>query len=183
MKYQSRSFKIKNGSKIEVRQTSTDDSRQLLSVVKEYISTTSYIPLYEQEFKLTDEQEKNWIRRYLEDNNSLLLVAVYNGAIIGNIDLTENSRRMLNHTGVIGMGILKEWRNMGVGTILLEQTIYWAKKFSSLEIIWLQVFANNLPAISLYKKLGFSEDGRQMGFIKDKFGQYQDNVLMSLRIR
>jgi RimJ/RimL family protein N-acetyltransferase len=47
-----------------------------------------------------------------------------------------------------------------------------------IEKIGLSVFATNLDAIRLYKRLGFVEEGRQPREIKLGPGEYADNVLM-----
>jgi ribosomal protein S18 acetylase RimI-like enzyme len=56
------------------------------------------------------------------------------------------------------MGVLKEYRQLGIGKILAEQTIKKAKQQNMLRIE-LEVLASNLPAIGLYEKLGFQVEG------------------------
>lgn len=67
----------------------------------------------------------------------------------------------------------------GIGTKLLERVIEWAKNSHTLEKIQLNVRASNLSAISLYKKMGFEEEGRLKNRIKIK-DRYIDDVIMGL---
>jgi RimJ/RimL family protein N-acetyltransferase len=110
------------------------------------------------------------------------LVAEYDNEIIGNIDLTGNRRKVMEHTAVVGMGMLKEWRGTGLGTFLLQMTIEWAKEHPVLELIWLQVYTENKLGVHLYRKMGFEENGIIKNFFKHHLG-YFDNLTMTMRVK
>ena len=103
--------KIPSGEVITIRTGSRQDAQKLIALKKSYITGTTSIPLYEDEYRNTIVEEAEWIDRYNNQDNSLLLLAEYNGEVIGNIDLTGNQRRKLYHTGMIGMGIHNDWQN------------------------------------------------------------------------
>ena len=139
-KFESLEIRLKNGKVVTIRQAEITDAEKLLNTIKNYIPQSEFIPILEKEIKLTIEQEKEWIKYFLTYDNSLLLVVEYENNIIGNIDLTGNQRKVMEHTAVIGMGLLKEWRNIGLGTKLISLIIEWSKKNPILELIWLQVY-------------------------------------------
>lgn len=87
----------------------------------------------------------------------------------------------MEHTALIGMGITKEYRNIGLGTALLSECVDWAKQNPILELIWLQVYTDNKLGVSLYKKMGFSENGLIKNFFKHK-GNYYDNLTMNMKV-
>ena len=122
-KFKPRLIELKNNKKVTIRQAQIDDAEKLLNCVKTYIPQSDYIPKLGEEIRLTVEQEKAWIQSFMDQENSLLLVAEHEGEIIGNIDLSGNQRIIMQHTAVIGMGMLKEWRNSGLGTALLAAVI------------------------------------------------------------
>jgi ribosomal protein S18 acetylase RimI-like enzyme len=107
------------------------------------------------------------IQRYLDEPNSILLVAEHNGELVGSLDLTGNQRRKLYHTGMIGMGIHNEWQNNGIGTLLLSNCIKWAKENSPLTIVWLEVYSTNTSGRKLYEKTGFQNCGEIKNFFKN----------------
>jgi len=78
------------------------------------------------------------------------------------------------------MGVLKEHRRQGLGTVLMERTIEEAKR-KGLERIELEVYASNTPAINLYEKWGFAREG-----VKKKArkldGEYDDIIEMAFFI-
>jgi len=61
------------------------------------------------------------------------------------------------------IGVLPEWRRSGVGFALMEAVLATAQGWSS-ERLLLEVRVGNLSAIELYRRTGFSEDGRRKGY-------------------
>ena len=181
-KFKPRHTALKNGTTVLIRQAELEDAEKLLHCIKTYIPQSDYIPKLEREITLTVEQEKEWINTLLLNDNSLLLVAEHDGQIIGNIDLTGNRRKMMEHTAVIGMGMVTAYRNSGLGTALLAATIEWAQNNPILELIWLQVFTENQPGIALYRKMGFEENGIIKNFFKQE-NKYFDNLTMTMNVK
>src|SRR5690606_38339659 len=101
---------------------------------------------------------------------------------IGNIDITGSSRVIMQHTGVIGMGILTEWRDLGLGTELMKLSINWAKENPILELLWLQVYCENELGVNLYRKMNFKDNGIIKNYFK-RNGKYYDNLTMSLSLK
>jgi len=170
---------LKNNKVITIREAKIADAKMLTKVVKEYVSESDYIPITDNELKLMFKSQEKWINSFLQSTNSILLVAEYNNTIVGNIDLTGADRKMMQHTATIGMGIIKEWQNVGLGTAFIEEVIDWAQSNKQLELIWLTVFTSNKQGISLYKKMGFVENGIVPMFFK-KENIYFDKLTMSL---
>jgi RimJ/RimL family protein N-acetyltransferase len=181
-KFKAEQVNLKNQKRVTIRQAELGDAERLLVCLKTYITQSEYIPKLEHEIKLTLEQEQEWILSFLKNENSLLLVAEYEGEIIGNIDLTGSPRKVMEHTAVVGMGMLQEWRNSGLGTALLTLSIDWAKVNPTLELLWLQVYTDNKLGLGLYRKMGFEENGIIKNYFKRE-GIYADNLTMTLDVR
>lgn len=172
---------LKNQKQVVIRQAETKDAEKLLHCLKKYISQSDFLPKHDYEIKLTVEQEMDWINSYLKNDNSILLVAEYENQLIGNIDVTGSQRERMKHTGMIGMGMLEEWRNAGLGTHLMENAIAWARQNAILEMLWLQVYTANLSALHLYKKMGFIDNGTIKNYFKHET-DYFDVMTMSLEV-
>lgn len=172
---------LKNDRIVTIRKARLSDASQLLEAIRTYIPQSEFIPKLENEITLSLEQKESWIDSFIQSNNSLLLVAEFEGKIIGNIDLTGSRRQVMQHTAVIGMGMIESWRGIGLGTALMEQMIHWAKENPILELIWLQVYTANSSAIQLYKNMGFIENGVLPHFFKND-QVYYDNLTMSLKV-
>lgn len=181
-KYKLQILEIKSQKTVTIRQAQIDDAENLLNCIKTYVPQSDCIPKLAQEIKLTIDEEKEWINHFLISENSLLLIAESDNEIVANIDLTGNRRKIMEHTAVVGMGMLKEWRNLGLGTVLLNWAIDWAKENPILELLWLQVYTENELGLALYHKMGFEETGIIKNFFKQD-GKYFDNLIMTMNLK
>jgi ribosomal protein S18 acetylase RimI-like enzyme len=182
MKLQSFTSKLKDGTQVVIREATIHDAAEMIQCIKTYISESPYMVMLPEEFSLTLHQGREWIHAFIEADNSLLIVAEKNGTILGNLDITGAKRNRILHNGLVGMGMLPECRQNGLGSILLQAGIDWAKRNPYLERLWLQVIADNEPAIKLYKKHGFIQEGLQKNFIRTGENSYADNMIMGMTL-
>lgn len=178
MKIQPTEIIDKRGRRIVIREGRVADSEALQACVRSYLGSKQ-IPLTALEFVQLAKNHEEWITKFIDGRNDLLLVAEHDGMIVGNIDLMVNSRQMLKHTAYIGMGIHADWQGQGIGTAMLSILIDWVGRNQEIEILWLQAFSTNERGLRLYATMGFEETGRQKGFIKTESGAYVDNVIMT----
>jgi RimJ/RimL family protein N-acetyltransferase len=182
MKLQSFTAKLKDNSEVVIREATIHDAAEMIQCIKVYVAESQYMVMLPEEFSLTLHQGREWIQAFIEADNSLLIVAERNGTILGNLDITGAKRKRILHNGLVGMGMLPEYRQRGLGSLLLQAGIDWAKRNPYLERLWLQVIADNDPAIKLYKKHGFVQEGLQKNFIKTGEGNYADNMIMGMTL-
>ncbi|EPP35399.1 acetyltransferase family protein [Chlamydia ibidis] len=97
------------------------------------------------------------------------LTAVYEGEVAGVATLILNPYIKVAHHALISIIVGEQYRNKGIGTVLLNNLCHLAKERFKLETLYLEVYEEN-PAIHLYKRFGFIEVGRQAHFYKDEIG-------------
>jgi RimJ/RimL family protein N-acetyltransferase len=112
----------------------------------------------------------------------LVLVAEIDSKIVGQLDFSSGHRKRNSHTGDFGMGVHKDFRGLGIGTLLLKALIEWAKNNTQIEKINLCVHQTNDRAIATYKKIGFEIEGVRTKDLKYPNGVYVDTVLMGLHL-
>jgi len=176
-----KSHVLKSGKEIQVRTLDLNEAAKLIELKRSYILGTTTIPLLLEEYPIDIPKEQNLISQYNESSNGILLVAEYQNELIGNIDITGSTRSKTAHTAMLGMGIKAQWRNQGLGTILIQSVIDWAKESSQLKLIWLDVYASNELGFNLYKNMGFEVSGVIKNFFKDENG-FQDKIQMYLTL-
>ena len=81
--------------------------------------------------------------------------------------------------GDIGMLVDAGWRGRGVGSSLLQAAIEWARA-EGLHKLCLEVFPTNAPALALYRKCGFVEEGRRVEQYRRASGEHWDSIAMGL---
>jgi RimJ/RimL family protein N-acetyltransferase len=106
---------------------------------------------------------------------------ISSGKIVGHVDLKSDPLKTGLHWIHLGIGIESAYRGQGLGEKLIDSAIGFAKQQHTIACIELRVFANNRPAIALYRKKGFVE----IGTLKDRFrlpGQSIDDMIMVLDV-
>ncbi len=115
----------------------------------------------------------NWQRAFL---------AIDNNHIIGHLDLQGHHIESSLHRCRLGMGLDKEYRSMGLGTILMKEAIDWVTNSTQIDWIDLYTFEHNKSAIALYEKFGFEVVGKVADLFRvngNKISDYQ----MTLKIK
>ena len=125
------------------------------------------------------ESTREFVKGNIE-NNYPQYIAVEGKRVVGWCDIIPMKGIDFSHCGGMGMGVHKDYRRQGLGTLLLESTIDAAKAYG-IERVELEVYTSNTPAIRLYEKLGFMHEG-----VKEKArkldGIYYDIKVMALFI-
>jgi len=81
------------------------------------------------------------------------------GVIMGHIDLRGHPEAHTQHRALLGMGVHRDARRMGLGQQLIKTAKQWAIDEAEIEWIDLWVLSENLPAIGLYEATGFIKNG------------------------
>jgi RimJ/RimL family protein N-acetyltransferase len=106
------------------------------------------------------------------------LVADDAGRIVGWCDIRRETIPVYAHVGHLGMGLLPEYRGRGVGERRIRASIN-AARAAGLERIELTVYARNVRAAALYRKVGFVHEGTRVRG-KKLDGEYDDVHMMGM---
>lgn len=171
---------LKDGRKYCLRNGTENDAHEVLDVFNLTHAETDYLLTYPDENSFTVEQEGAFLKAKTESSNEIEIVAVVDGKIAGTagIDAVGNKYKT-KHRAEFGIGIAKEFWGLGLGRALTEACIECAKEagYTQLE---LAVVSDNASAISLYKKVGFVEYGRNPKGFNSRISGYQELVYMKL---
>ena len=120
-----------------------------------------------------------WSERQLletmEDPKGVLYVAVQDddGQVLGYAGLHD----IVGEGYVDNIAVFPQFRGQGIGEALTRALVEYMR-CAALEFLTLEVRASNLPAISLYEKLGFRQEGRRKNFYRHPT---EDARIMTLR--
>ncbi|WP_020682846.1 ribosomal protein S18-alanine N-acetyltransferase [Marinobacterium rhizophilum] len=115
------------------------------------------------------------LRARLVHPRSLSLGIFTGGQLHGFVLLSH----LLDEAEVLEIGVAPQYQRAGLARQLLQHALQQLAKLG-IERLMLEVRASNLPALGLYRALGFVEDGRRTGYYPTATG-HEDAVLMSLR--
>lgn len=160
---------IENGG-IVVRSGRIEDAEATLEIQRSVVSEGEFLIAYPNEFNKTIAQQIEWVESLLKNENETIMIAEKDNEVVGWIVFEVNqNRKRLSHTGSFGMMIKKS---------LLKALLEWAENNPLIEKVSLGVFSTNHRAISLYKKMGFIEEGRKINEFKFNENEYVDDILM-----
>ena len=136
--------------------------------------------------KLTLREEREYLGKTLvgmKKKTGVYLVAECDGRVVGTTEI-KLCKAKQSHVGTFGIIVRQEYRGIGVGTCLMDEILRLAKKEISPtpKIISLGVYANNKPAIGLYKKMGFKTVARIPKQLQHK-GKLIDEAVMLLYLK
>ena len=79
----------------------------------------------------------------------------------------------------LGMAVADGWRGRGVGSLLLERAVAWAREQGAHKM-FLEVWPHNTGAQRLYEKFGFVTEGRFVRHWRRANGELWDSIPMGL---
>ncbi len=113
--------------------------------------------------------------------NAIYLIAEVDSKIVGTATFAGGSRPRLKHVGEFGVSVLRAYWGNGIGTALVQSTLDWSKQTGIIRKVDLKVRADNMSAIHVYKKLGFTTEGIQSRSLCID-GIFYDSILMGYKI-
>jgi ribosomal protein S18 acetylase RimI-like enzyme len=120
---------------------------------------------------------RRFVRRNIRESYSHY-VALIGEDVVGWCDALPIDRPTRAHTGVLGIGVLAEFRGRGIGMALIRETLKKARA-SGLTRIELSVRQGNASVIGLYERFGFVHEGVQRNAIRLD-GKYENLICMAL---
>lgn len=124
--------------------------------------------------------ERRYVRRTRRDPNAAVFVAETPAGVVGRLSVARDGNPVSHHVAELGLMVAAGKRRQGVGTALMEEAVKWARG-SGVTKLELHVFPHNEPALALYRKLGFQDEGHRRRHYRIA-GHYVDAVLMALHV-
>lgn len=159
-----------------IREVKEKDAKQVLELIKVIYGEAKYMSREQEEFKMSLEQQKHLIRKYIKEPFLLFLVVEVDETIVGTLTFNGSDLKRFKHSGEIGMSILSSYQGRGIGKQLLEFLFDWCS-YNEISKINLQVMKSNVNAIKLYEKTGFEYEGEIIKAVK-LGSSYESLILM-----
>jgi len=172
-----------NGLKIVIRYLTNKD----VNILRDYINTLSkeqtFITFQGEQVSLKEETEYvNKEIKKIEKNQAVKLLSFHKNKLLAVSDITMQERTS-DHVGIFGITVAKDFRNKGLGKLLMGLVLKEAvKNIKQLKIVTLGIFDINPIALKMYKKFGFIYYGRLPKGIRYK-DQYINHIYMYKNIR
>ena len=169
-------YTLKNSTTITLRDAVISDAKNLVAYMHKVNAESKNLMREPGEFTFTVEQEEKFLQMTIDSPNACFLIALDGDLIISTAGFHGNSLKRVNHRVSLGISVLEEYQNLGLGRIVMEALITKALALKKTKMD-LEVRVDNLGAIHLYDTLGFEKEGTiRNGFFVDN--KYIDLLVM-----
>ena len=169
-----RDVRLKDGRTAHVRLALPGDAEAITEFVDTIGRERQYVLRERATWTLAEERAT---LAAADGRESAFFVVELEGRLAGLLDIRRGQSPKNVHVAEFGMSCRPEFRRLGIGTALLEHALAWARSVGVRKVN-LEVFATNAPAIGLYRRMGFEEEGRRhREFWID--GELVDGILMA----
>jgi ribosomal protein S18 acetylase RimI-like enzyme len=161
-----------DGMTVTVRQARQEDISGVIGVIRQVTSEKRYVVAESVEQQLSG--DSTLVRTDLE--NQHFFVATVDDEVIGWCGLEIPEMEKLSHTAELTLGVLEEYRGMGIGDILLERGLEWAED-NGLHKVYNSIPSVNESAIEFLKDHGWEKEAIRTDHYRIE-GNFVDEVMM-----
>ncbi len=170
---------LKDKKILDIKEAQPKDAKEIIEYTKQVGSETNMLTLDERGVNLTVEQEEKLLERIKTTPNVYFALGRVNGLLVSVATINGVSRDRLSHNVSLGMSVLKDYFNLGIGTHMLNHMISYCKITPEIKNIVLEVRADNQYAIKMYEKAGFKRCGKYSRMMKID-DQFYDCLIMEM---
>jgi RimJ/RimL family protein N-acetyltransferase len=172
---------LRNGLALLIREAAVEDAQAILNYLEDISGESDFLTFGPGEFEFTLAAEDDLLRRYRYSDNQLFILGLIDDMIVATLTFSAGRRPRLRHSGEFGMSVRKQNWGLGIGSLMLDTLIGWARATQIVKKINLRVRTDNQRAVALYKSRGFVIEGtiRKEIFLN---GTYFDQNWMGLEL-
>jgi len=154
-----RKYELKNDHALLIREAAVEDARAILDYVEDISGESDFLTFGPGEFKLTEAAEEDVLCKYRDSANQLYILGLIDDTIVTSLTFSAGHRPRLRQSGEFGMSVRKQYWGLGIGSLMLDALIHWARATQIVKKINLRVRTDNQRAIHLYERKGFVNEG------------------------
>ncbi len=164
---------------IRVRRAEPEDAAQLVALAEEVGGEEGRWILTSSSWRSVAD-ERRYLKAVQRHSDAAVFVVEDGGRIVGRLSLARDPHPSSHHVADLGLMVAADHRRRGIGKVLLEEAVRWARE-ADVRKLELHVFPWNGPALRLYESFGFEREGlRREHYARD--GEYVDAILMAYRV-
>ena len=181
MKY-NKTIILKNGKECCLRNGIESDGQAVLEHFNLTHMQTDYLLSYPDENSFDVTQESQFLKEKAESENEIEIIALIGNVVVGTAGIESvGAKYKVQHRAEFGISVTKEFWGIGIGRALMDACIECARDAGYMQLE-LNVVTENVRAISMYERAGFTEYGRNpRGFNSRKTG-FQEVIYMRLEL-
>ena len=184
MIFEDKLITLKDGRTAILKTPCIEDAEKMLNYIKKSCGETDFLARYPEEWDgMTVENEERWVSNVRSSPSTLAIACYIDGEIAGNCTTNFRGGMKTSHRATVGIAILKEFWNLGIGSAMFAELIAAAESRPETEIVELEFVEGNDRAKALYEKYGFKIVGERPNAFKLKDGRLLKEYFMQKKIK
>lgn len=172
-------FTLKDGRKAKLRNAVEGDIYPVIDFVNKIAAETIFLSTSPEDSEIyTYEFEKAFFERTNAADNESYILCTVEGKVVGSCNISWSKKIKLKHRASVGIGILKDYWNLGIGSRMFEELIKIAERNSDIAQIELEFMEGNDRGRALYEKMGFKIVSVHPNAVRLKNGTLLNQYLM-----
>lgn len=168
--------RLPSGKTLELVSATPEDAARILAHLKSAGGETPFLSFGAEGLPMTEAAESEFIRNSQKDRTAFFLIGQIEGEIAGLLTLVKLSRARLCHAADFGISVRKKYWRQGVGRLLMDQMVSWARA-NDVRKIDLRVHEDNTRATEMYLKFGFEMEGTRKRAVRDGAGFKSEHIM------
>ena len=178
-KWEPKTYVLKNGQTLLLREAAPDDAPRVLAYLNRVGGESDNLLFGKDGFPLPVEREAAFLEGQRQEARSILVLGFAGEELVcvASCDALT-ARERVAHRASVSLTVARDYWGQGIGRGVMEALIAFARQ-AGLEVLQLEVRADNTRAVALYEHLGFEKLGLYRNFMKVN-GQGFDAWYMNL---
>ena len=172
---------LSSGDTLVIREAEPEDARAVLEYVHAISAESEYLTFGPGEFDMTEPEEAEFLHQCRASDNQLYLLGWCGEELAAGLHFAAGRRPRTRHSGEFGMSVRLRYWGQGIGALMLDALLHWARQTGIVTKINLRVRTDNPRAIRLYESRGFAIEGTLSREILLN-GRYFDHHCMGLEL-
>lgn len=177
----SRSIALRDGRELLIRDAVPSDAAAILAYLEVVSGESDFLTFGPGEFELNEAQEAAYLRSVQAAPGQFYAIGTIDGEIVASLTFSTGRRQRTLHAGEFALAVRAAYWGLGIGRVMLEALIDWARASGAVSKIALKVRTDNARGIALYHGLGFVTEGTLRREINVR-GEYYDLLYMGLQL-
>ena len=166
MKFSPQTHILKDGRALLLREAEGGDAAQVLEFLNRVGGESDNLLFGENGFPMPADQEAAFLERQRQEEKSVMLLGFVGEELVSIASCDAlTARERVSHRAGLSVTVGKDCWGLGIGRRAMEALISFAKS-AGLEVLQLEVRADNRRAVALYEGLGFERLGLYKKFMK-----------------
>ncbi len=183
--------RLRDGRHVVLRSAGIADIEAICALTASVTQERGYTLFEPEELGESSLRTSKRVRAVVDDPDELRVVAEVAGPhapsdaghIVGDLSIGAGRWKRLAHCATLGIDIHRDFRRVGLGDMMVRAALAWATGHPRIERVELYVYADNAPAIALYRKHGFTQEGRRQHYFRATDGRYFDDLIMVVFVK